>query len=369
MNSNDYFKANDDGIGTDPTMVEIIESLDVLPQENKAEEKGKKGNKKQKKNPKKVSTTKNPDKKKGDLAKKILFTIVIILLMAGVSYGVYFYLSLGRRASGVTKFKLEDKLVYVGDLLPTSVIEYGDFSTVDISECSLDIAAVDSNVAGEYSYSVTCGKTKDTAKVIVAERIVFSVEAIPVYKVIGDEVTADEFFSTEADGYSFAFVDEPAVKSYLESGDGLYSIEITVTNDKGNETVINSLLYILSEKAKIHLTCNGAKESLNGHSYNIIDVITFNQERNYMGASLRTYSYIYESETEYEEAKLSIANGKITINNIEGYALIDNINHKIKIVNKLSENTLTEEYGSDFPETYSDINNYYRNTKKYSCSI
>ena len=85
MNEQNYFQANDDGIGIDPTMVSVIETLDVLPKEeipNKPKNKGR-------------SKTPNPDKKPGDLLKKILFTIVILALMAGVSFGVYYYLSLG----------------------------------------------------------------------------------------------------------------------------------------------------------------------------------------------------------------------------------------------------------------------------------
>ena len=101
MNEKEYFKANDDGIGIDPTMMPVIESLDVLPAETKPEEKanGKKNKKKKGKLP-----TPNPDKKPRDLIKKILFTVVVLLLMAGVSFGVYYYLSLGTSGGGKSKF-------------------------------------------------------------------------------------------------------------------------------------------------------------------------------------------------------------------------------------------------------------------------
>ena len=373
MNPNEYFKANDDGIGTDPTMVEVIESLDVLPEENKAGEKDKKEkNKKVKANktkaPKKVSTTPNPDKKPGDLIKKIIFVIIILLLMAGVAYGVYFYLSLGRKKN-VSKFTLEDKVVYLGDNLSSSVIEYGDFSTIDISECNLDISSVKTDTVGEYPFSVTCGKTKYSAKIFVTERIIFNVEAVPVYKNQGDTVDATEFFKVTDEGYSFEFIDAPAVESYLSSGEGLYQVDIKVINNKGNETILTSVLYVLTQNSDMKLTCNSAQLKDDLIPYNIIDVIALDAEKEYLDLSIRTYSFVFADESEFELTKNKIENGKLTIEEKSGYALVDNINKRIKIVDKLKKDTLDKEYGEEFPKKYVFIKKFYQEEKKYSCSL
>lgn len=365
MNEKEYFQANDDGIGLDPTMMPVIESLDVLPSDGKEEAKGK--NKKTK--GKSKSKTPNPDKKPGDLIKKILFTVVVLALMAGVSFSVYYYLSLGTASNGKTKFRLEDKTIFVGETLPTSVIEYGDFSTVDVSECSLNVLDVNINEPGEYNYSIVCGKAKYTAKINVVEKIVFDIATKLVYKTVGDTVTADEFISTEHDNYEFAFVDEGEVSNYLTTTGGPSLVDIKVTNENGDEVIVKSLLYVLENSANMYLTCNSSKQTTEEYNFTIIDKIAFDSSRIDMKASIRIYNYIFENDNDYEETKKQIIDGKIALNGHEGNALIDNVNKKIQIVSILDSNTLDSEYGSEFPTAYNDINNYYRNTKKYSCSI
>ena len=364
MNENEYFKANDDGIGIDPTLMPVIESLDVLPSDKKEEDKNAKKTKVKKK-----STTPNPDKKPGDLLKKIIFTIVVIALMAGVAFGVYYYLSLGSNTPSKSKFSLQNRFIYVGDTLPTNVMEYGDFSTVDVSECSIDIDEVDVNKVGTYDYAIVCGKAKYTAKVIVSERISFEVEAKAVYKKVNDSIKPEDFIDTKEDGYSFSFTDENTVKGYLESAGGPYAVNINVKKDDGNETVVNSLLYVTNQSVNMYLTCNSSKQSGDIYAYTITDKIAFDSSRNNLGISLRSYNYVFETQAEYELIKSTITDGKIKIDEHEGFALIDNVNHKIKVYSLLTNEMLNDEFGDTFSTSYNDINSYYRNTKKYSCSI
>ena len=119
----------------------------------------------------------------------------------------------------------------------------------------------------------------------------------------------------------------------------------------------------------MYLTCNSSKQNSNDFEYTITDKIAFNSMRNNMGVSLRFYNYMYASDAEFELAKSNIVAGKVAINNIEGFALVDNVNNRIKVVNVLTNEMLNDEYGKELPTGYNDINGYYRNTKKYSCSI
>ena len=99
MNENGYLNSNGDNIGIDPSVVPVIESLDFTPGETYTENK----------TVKKVKTNKSNDDKGPSLIKKILFTLVVLALMAGVAFGVYYYLSLGRNVSTSTIFSLMDK--------------------------------------------------------------------------------------------------------------------------------------------------------------------------------------------------------------------------------------------------------------------
>ena len=73
-------------IGTDPTMVDVIETLDVPVPEKKIE-------------PKNENKQNNNDKKpekKGSFIKNLLFIILVLALMGGVAFGVYYYLRLAK---------------------------------------------------------------------------------------------------------------------------------------------------------------------------------------------------------------------------------------------------------------------------------
>lgn len=364
MNESEYFKANDDGIGMDPTMMPVIESLDVEPPSKDEDPKGKKKAKPKKKK----STTPNPDKKPGDLLKKIMFTVVVLLLMAGVSFGVYYYLSLGRHG-GKGKFTLNDKVIFVGDPLPTSVMDYGDFSTVDVTECKINVDDVNINEAGEYDYSIVCGKAKYSAKIIVQEKIYFDIATKVVYKTLGETAVVKEFIETEREDYTFAFVNEAEVTNALATTGGPHVIEIKVINENGEETIVNGLLYVQTEDAMMFLTCDSGEQSGDTYDYIITDKIAFNHERNNMGDSLRSYKYTIPSAGDYELLKSQITSGELTIGDQTGYALINNLTNQITLVSVLTNETLNEEYGQPMPSAYNDINSYYRNTKKYSCSI
>jgi len=358
LNEQNYFQANDDGIGIDPTMVSVIETLDVLPKEeipNKPKNKGR-------------SKTPNPDKKPGDLLKKILFTIVILALMAGVSFGVYYYLSLGTKRP-TAKFTLEDKVIFIGGILPTSVIDYGDFSTIDVSECSLNTKNVNVNQPGEYVYVITCGKSSASAKIIVKEKQVFAIESKFVYKTVGDEVEPSEFIKAEGDNYQVSFVNPDDVQNNLLTIGGPYVIDLKVVNEKSEETIVSALLYVISEDVNLYLTCNSNMQTAGGYDFVITDKIAFDDSKENLGISIRTHSYSFSLDTEYETMKNAINGGRLIINGNEGYALIDNVNMQLKIVSILSNEVLGSEYGSELPKAYNDINSYYRNTKKYSCSI
>ena len=358
---NNTLEIKDDSIGTDPTIVQTIDSLDFEPG---AQNEKKKKRKKIKDNNYMPSDSK---KKAKSIIRKVIFTIIVLALMAGVSYGVYYYLSLGtgKNSHIKAKFTLNDKTIYVGEELSSNVMDYGDFSTVDISECKLDTKNVDNTMEGTYNYAVTCGKAKYTANIIVITRTKFNVEPTFLYKEVNSEISINDFIKSEED-YEYSFVDENVVNENMQSAGGPYSIGINVKNENGEETVVYAVLYVLASKPFMSLTC---KSPVQNDSYTIIDKISFNNSKTDMKISTRTYNYEFTNENDYYNYLLQIDNGQISIDNNSGLAITDNVHNTLKIVTVLSNEVLTKEYGRTFPTNYSEINSYYRNTKKYSCSI
>ena len=148
-------------IGTDPTMVDVIETLDVPVPEKKIE-------------PKNENKQNNNDKKpekKGSFIKNLLFIILVLALMGGVAFGVYYYLRLAKNNENNVNvkpaFNLNKMQINEGDEVPQSLSEYGDFSKIDISNCKLDTSEVKNNVPGNYTYYVMCNGSKYSESFVV----------------------------------------------------------------------------------------------------------------------------------------------------------------------------------------------------------
>ena len=151
-------------IGTDPTMVDVIETLDVPVPEKKIE-------------PKNENKQNNNDKKpekKGSFIKNLLFIILVLALMGGVAFGVYYYLRLAKNNENnvnvTPAFNLNKMQINEGDEIPQSLSEYGDFSKIDISNCKLDTSEVKNNVPGNYTYYVMCNGSKYSESFVVKSK-------------------------------------------------------------------------------------------------------------------------------------------------------------------------------------------------------
>ena len=383
---NNVFPNENTDIGTDPTMLQVIDSLDFEPPKEvldsmaKQEEvsdnveslepveetskKGKKG-KKTKKEKKKKSTTPNPDKKPHATLKKIIFAVVVLLLMAGVAFGLYFYLSLGNKKKDT--FKLNDVQIYTGQTISNNINDYGTFTSVDVASCLINgLDGVDTTTPGTYNYSVTCGKVKKSAKIEVLplENVNFSTNIL--YKTVDDVPAASEFINTEKE-YEY-LTDEMKLKNYTKSKGGPYGIGVTVSHQSGTERVGYGVLYIVATVPSMDLSCTNNVIDKTKYEYSITDYFIFDENRKDLGSSLRLYNYKYKELEDFENVLLSVDNNKISIDNKEGYFIMDTNELTISIVSKLEKETLKKDYDGDFPTTYTAINSYYTNTKNYNCS-
>ena len=379
---NNVFPNENTDIGTDPTMLQVIDSLDFEPpqevldslakkdepeslenvSETDNDKKAKKG--KVKKEKKKKSTTPNPDQKPHATLKKIIFVIIILLLMAGVAFGLYFYLSLGNKKKNL--FTLNDVQIYVNQTVSSNISDYGSFTNVDVATCLINgLDAIDTSTPGSYNYVVTCGKVKKTAKIEVLPLVDVNFSSTILYKAVDDIPTPSEFIIA-AEDYDY-LTDEMKLKSYTKSKGGPYGIGITISHKSGTERVGYAVLYMVDTIPSMDLTCTNSSIDKNKYEYSISDYFIFDESRKDLGNSLRLYNYKYKDAADFENALLNVENNKITIDNKEGYFIMDTIEQTITIVTKLDKETLKKDT-ADFPTTYTAISSYYTNTKNYTCS-
>ena len=352
-------------IGTDPTMVDVIETLDVPVPEKKIE-------------PKKENKRDNNDKKpekKGSFIKNLLFIILVLALMGGVAFGVYYYLRLAKNNENnvnvTPAFNLNKMQINEGDEIPQSLSEYGDFSKIDISNCALDTSEVKNNVPGNYTYYVMCNGSKYSESFVVKSKDGSDEPNTPTvtkrlnvttyfnYTIKGEQLNIERLISSD-DNLTFEFANKEKYKEDMYNI-GLQKVEIKAVDSENNENTYYAFVYVINEEPKMKFKCISPNNSL-------IDEIIFNKNKENMNNSVRMYEYTFD-ETEYSNMIETVTNGTIKINENEGNAILDYTNKKITILKDLPTETLNSEYGGTFPSTYSEVSNYYRNSLKYTCSF
>lgn len=352
-------------IGTDPTMVDVIETLDV-PEVKKVETK--------RSEPKKESNDKKPQKK-GGFIKNLLFIVLVLALMGGVAFGVYYYLKLAREKNNnvnvTPAFNINKMEIIEGESIPESLNEYGDFSKIDVSGCKLDTSEVKANVPGNYTYYVICNgskysesfvvKNKDGSEVIVNPTVTkrLNVTTYFNYTIKGEQLNIERLISSD-DNLTFTFADKEKYKEDMYNI-GIQKVEIKATDAENNENTYYAYIYVINEEPKMKFKCVSPDSSL-------VDEIIFNKSKENMNNSVRMYEYTFD-DTEYSNMIETVIDGNIKINDNEGYAILDYTNKKITILKDLTNETLNNEFNGTFPSSYSDVSNYYRNSLKYTCSF
>lgn len=352
-------------IGTDPTMVDVIETLDVPVPEKKIEPK----------NENKQNNNDKKPKKKGSFIKNLLFIILVLALMGGVAFGVYYYLRLAKNNENnvnvTPAFNLNKMQINEGDEVPQSLSEYGDFSKIDISNCALDTSEVKNNVPGNYTYYVMCNGSKYSESFVVKSKDGSDEPNTPTvtkrlnvttyfnYTIKEEQLNIERLISSD-DNLTFSFVDKEKYKEDMYNI-GLQKVEIKAADSENNENTYYAFVYVINEEPKMKFKCVSPNNSL-------IDEIIFNKNKENMNNSVRMYEYTFD-ETEYSNMIETVNNGTIKINENEGNAILDYTNKKITILKDLPTETLNSEYGGTFPSTYSEVSNYYRNSLKYTCSF
>lgn len=340
---------SNDSVGTDPTTIEVIDTLEI---NETTEKKYKEKSPKQKK-----------ESKGKDLLKAIIFTVVLIILMIGVAYGLYYYLSLGNKRKKKPEIVLQNKTIYVGQAISSNINDYGTFDNIDVTSCTLDIKNVNVSEIGEYEYSVTCDESKYSAKIIVTEKNYFSLNTTIVYKNVGDNIYANEFVSSK-ESYAYTFADEKVDTTQVG---GPYVVKINVKDSLNNMEEIYGIYFVTEKKASYNLTCKNGENSNGDIKYYLTDTFDFDENQSLLNVSYRAYEMNISEKKDYYDYIYNANNGKITVGNLNGYFLRNDEKRRITIINGLSQNALDLEYQGSFPTSFADIAAYYQNTKKYSC--
>ncbi len=294
---------------------------------------------------------------------KVVFVIIIVVLIAAVAFGVYYFLSV----SSGPRVSLKSVTIGVGESLSDDVADYADISGDTDNTCVLNTRNVDTSTIGEYSFTITCGDDVYTGTLNVSDVSAPVVALNTVYKAIGSTVDISDFVEscTDPSDCTVSFVDESAINDYLSTAGGPYDVEINVSDSVGNEAVVVAQLYVTAYSIRWFWVWSTTSEEVTGYQatkttsdYLPIGYIDIGTELAYLGVSQRIYTYVFTDSEEY----YSVVGDKettIDFDGISGYASYSDEDLTFQIKTDLSSSTLNQEAGGSFPTYYASIRTYY----------
>lgn len=314
---------------------------------------------------------KQPQKKKNN---KTLFVIVIIILLFGVGFGTYYVLKYTDLLSSTPKITINTKNIEVnmGEQLSNDITKYADISGTDPKNCALDIRDVNNKIAGTYSYQITCGEIYKKGSIIIVDNTELIVKTQKVYKVKGETIDAKEFIIDINDSYTYEFVNQSEVESYMNGTNGTYQVKIRAIS--GTKTLeANAELVILEHKIKGYLTCESKEQNLvNSSTKKIVQqkfAIADDGNSGFGKVAEEIYLFKFVDETEYSNYLATYkTENTITIDGITGNVEFDDEILTITIKNEKTDTELINKYGESNMINYGTIRKYFMDTLGYECT-
>lgn len=300
---------------------------------------------------------------------KILFIIIIIILIAAIAYGVYYYLSLGKRKTNIN-VTTNNLQLSVNDVLSSNINDYATITGTDPKNCVLSTSNVDMSMEGNYEYTVTCEDnvyrgiitvTNNNIPTVTTKEIITGVATdtttSPTYEAIDfieeNSCTANNCTYTFAENYDF---------SSLLKVTGNYSINIVITDDAGKTGNAVANLIVLDQPIRLYLNCTKTDD-------NVVttDHIAFGSTLEFINYGYRVSEFTIMDDNEFQ-GLLSNKSDTISYNGVTGKATIDEANKKLSIRSELNGDILNSEAGGTFPVKYQEVSPYYQ-AKGYTCTM
>lgn len=319
------------------------------------------------------------EKKPKKPTNKLAFIVIIIVLLLAVGLGTYYILNYTNILNKSAKANVETKnlKINLGEALPESNESYATVTGTSISNCSKDLSSVNVNVAGVYSFTITCGETKSVGTITVIDNTELEVSTKTVYKVVGDTtITPSEFVTDPKSDLNYSFVSASEVTNML-SQIGTHEIKLTVNDNNGKTTEVTATLIVLEHAIKGELVCSSSNsQTVSGSSANMTvseSFIIVDDGNNSFGkVATEIYKFVFSDETEYKTYLNSYnTDGAITINNIvanSNNVNFDDNNLSITIINILDNSEVINRYGEANLQNYSSIKGHFENNLGYKCT-
>ena len=304
----------------------VFEQIDL---EKKKQEKQKKINTNQKKKNKIVSA----EAKKANTITSLIVLLVVGLLVAGY----YFWTNRETEAD----FKLKNVTLELGKKASTKVSDYVTWKDIDELTYRLDVSKVDSNVVGEYKYTVTHANVTKYGKVKVSDTVAPQATTKELVIGLNETYIANDFIDecNDLSGCQAKFSDGAEEKTATVEGKDTAYIYVYDKYDNSRLLKIEFTVGAATNKLICERTIVESSRTTTDRV-----ALTFNSDNIFTEGSTAT-TYTYKDKTIYDQFKLQNQGNTVfsftdnTLTAIEEYTYTGkfyNLTDKLQIQNRLT---------------------------------
>lgn len=286
---------------------------------------------------------------------KTTLIIILILVIAIIGGGVYYVLTMTKKPKG--NITVNDLKWDLGKELSTNISDYATITGFDSTVCSLDVSKVDINKMGAYDFSVTCGTTSKSGKIILQDSTAPVVVTKKVSVVPGTTVQIEDFIvsCTDNSNCSYEFEDKDIALDSLTSQEGTHQLNIVVSDDYNNQTTVEVVLEVTNNAPVKFMFCTPTSNLDN--ELNATVETTYNygiNGDNHLVQTQKVTTYTFEVREDYEKGK-----ERITNEYPDAVISTDDSEFVITITSDLEENDLSTEFNvNPFPTDYDDLKEF-----------
>lgn len=301
----------------------------------------------------------NTTPKKEKKFNKVLFVVLILVLMAGIAFFVYYFLNISNKV----KLSVKDVNLNLGDIVPSDVQSYAIVQRGDVSSCSVNTRGVDTKTIGKYKVVIACGKDTYEVNVNVSDISAPKATLNAIFRPVGSEVVVEDFVSSCIDPSNCVTEIEnmDEVNTYLETAGGPYKVKILAKDDLDNQTTYETDLYVTDGDIYLYLNC--VSEEVDYPNFNakktVSDYLPIKlEEFKFFQVARRDYIYTFNTIEDFNAA----VGGKdtiITFDSITGLASYDEEEKTLRISTDLSMDTLSKENNGVLPTNYTEVQTMY----------
>lgn len=309
----------------------------------------------------------NENKKEKKDNKKIIYILLIVVLIAGVGFGIYYFLTAAKTTATTGGIVTKDLKLELGNALSENIDDYATISGYNKNECKIDTKNISLTKVGAYKFYVTCGEQVVEGTAIVDDTTNPEVITNEVIVFPNATITIEDFIEScvDASQCTYKFVDENEVTTALKTI-GEHDIKILVSDEYNNESTISAKLVVSNDAPVKYLTCTGESEDVDDIYATLTNSYKFG-----VSSSNKIYNVKKISSYSFEESEdyLAIANNyneSTGINGTIGKATFNQPEKTIVIKADTTLEKMNTELNLTLPDDANTIQ-FYLTINGYTC--